>query len=271
MGKFIYSVTSISLAFQLVPLGAYAAFHEVLQDRRENARQERQDQREQFKGKVEKRRETLKQELKSGKEAVTGEAKKLREAMKAEVEKKKKEFGEKQKVLKEELKAKREKFQGETAKRREELKKKVGEKRAENVEKFFGNMIEKFRAAAERLKKSANDIEMRIKKAEANGRDMTEANKKLLSAREKIGEVEKTLEEARTKYSEYVNALNHPDVSSKAAFNRVKRAVGILEKKIKEAQRALVEALTTMKGVGKKEGQATTTPSTSTTATTTSQ
>ncbi len=148
---------------------------------------------------------------------------------------------------------KRQEFTDGAKDRKAILQKKLGEKRGERIEQFFTKMTEKFDSALERLEKTADKIEGRLTKAAENGRDVVALRAKLTEARAKIEEARTFLEDAKAKYSD---AAKNADF--KAAFRNVKEVVQSVSGKIKEAHRALVEVITSMKGLGK--GQVTPPP-----------
>mgnify|MGYP001581897653 CR=1 FL=1 len=119
-------------------------------------------------------------------------------------------------------------------------------------------MSEKFHAAIERLKNFADKIEDRLDKAEDNGKDVNESRAKLVEARTKIIATETALADAKAKYAE---AVKNPDF--KASFAKVKEVVSGVVEKVREAHKALVDVVTSMKGLGggvEKSPVATTTP-----------
>lgn len=247
-------INSVVLA-GFVPVAAYAAFHDGLLQRKQEIRDEIQQQRENLRQQIQEKRDTLRTELQERRAEFRGEVREVQRAVREEFQARLREFQAKREALRQELEEKRVRFQEERKARVEELKKKVGEKRAERIEQFFQKMLEKFNAAIERLKRFADRIEERINRAEANGRDVTDAKSKLLTAREKIVDAEKALEDAKAKYTE---ATKDPDF--KAAFKKVREIVHGVVAKLKEAHAALVDVITTLKGIGRgaegaKEGE----------------
>jgi len=262
MRKITYLIISSSLVLQFTPpVTALAAFHAALQSKREEAKQDLQQKRDTLKQEVKERRDALKDDLQQKRDTIKGEprekrdvftqeAREKRDAMMQEFKKRQEVFHEqvkeKRDVLHNELKEKREKFMAEMKERKEGLKKKLGEKRAERVEQFFQQMVEKFKNAIERFKNFTDRIAERLNKAEENGKDISELRAKLALANEKILEAEKALEDAKTKYSE---AVKEPDF--KVAFQRVKEIVRGVTEKVKAAHRALVEVVSSLKGLGR--------------------
>ena len=181
--------------------------------------------------------------------------------MKAEMQQKREVFMEdirtKREAFRDEILKKREVFRAEAQKRRDALKKKLGEERAKRIEQFFGNMVEKFEKAIDRLNSFADRIEERLNKAEKNGKDVAALNVLLTTAREKISGAETALVDAKAKYAE-ATASNQ---DFKVAFKKVHEIVKGVVVKVKEAHRALVDVINSTKGLG-AEHPATTTPST---------
>lgn len=249
--KIIYLVLNSAIFAGFMPLAAYAAFHEGLLERRQEVREEIQQERDTLRQNIREKRNTLREDLRDKVDALRGEIKERQGAIREEFLAKQREFQERREALRKELEEKRAKFLEEKKTRVEELKKKVGEKRAERIEQFFQKMLEKFGNVIERLKRFADRIEERINRAEANGKEVTAARAKLLTARERIADAEKALEDAKAKFTE---AAKDPDF--KAAFKKVREIVHGVAAKLREAHRALVEVITTLRGIGGGEERA---------------
>lgn len=247
--KITYILINSVIFAGFMPVVAYAVFHEGLRERRDAVKDEIQEERQDLRQQIQEKRDTLRQELQEKRGELRGKVRERQAAIREEFQTRLREFQAKREALRQELEEKRAQFRDEREKRVEELKKKVGEKRAERIEQFFKKMLEKFDAAIERLKRFADRIEERINRAEANGKDVTEARAKLLTARERIADAEKALEDAKAQYTE---AAKDPDF--KAAFKKVREIVHGVVVKLKEAHRALVEVITTLKGIGGGEG-----------------
>lgn len=227
-----------------------------LQEKREALRQGAQEKRDALKQDLKEKKDSLKQEfvdkkeqLKDKVDGTRSETKDKREVVRTEMQEKrealKKEMQEKKEGMKKEIEAKREQFKVSAQERRDALKKKLGEKRAENIEKFFMNMSEKFHAAIGRLNTFADKIEDRLDKAEDNGKDVSVARTKLADAQSRIAATERSLADAKTGYKEMVK-----DSDPKAAFAKVKEAVGSVAANVREAHKLLVEVVTSLKGLG---------------------
>lgn len=224
MPKTLSILVTATLMLYVAPLITRAAFHEALQERRATTREEIQSKRDTLRDEVRQRREALKKEFEERRQALRADAERLRE-----------------------------KFRQDAQVRRDELKKKLGEKRAERVEQFFTQMLRKFEAAIARLTQLADRIAGRLNEAEARGRDVGALRTQLEQARTKIVEAEKALEDAKAKYTE---AAKNPDF--KAAFKNVREIVNGVQEKVKDAHKALVDVVNSIKGLGR--GTATTTP-----------
>lgn len=143
-----------------------------------------------------------------------------------------------------EAKNKREDFKKEAQQRIGALKKRVGEERAKRIEQFFAQMARKFENAIDRLEGLADRVESRLTKAEEAGNDVSKIKDRLKSARDKIASAETALNDAKAKFKEMANSQN-----PKEAFRQVKVLVQGVAQKIKEAHRALVDVVKSVKGL----------------------
>ena len=143
-----------------------------------------------------------------------------------------------------EAKNKRETFKAEAQKRIDALKKRVGEERAKRIEQFFNQMARKFENAIDRLNGLADRIESRLQKSEEAGNDVSKIKDQLKSARDKISAAETALNDAKAKFKEMANSQN-----PKEAFKQVKILVQGVAQKIKDAHRALVSVVNSIKGL----------------------
>jgi len=220
----------------LVPVLVFG--QDSLRDRRMELQQDIQQQRDDLRGEIQEKREGMRQEMQDKRGAMTDELKAKREAMMQEMKAKRE-------ALRDEIIKKREAFREEAQKRREELRKKLGEKRAENIERFFNNMVRKFENAIERLEKLADRIDARLKKAKERGKDVASLEDLLQAARGKIDAVKTALEDAKAKYTA---ATGDPDFGR--SFKKVKELVRGVAQKAKDAHKALVEVIRSTKGLG---------------------
>ncbi|OGF64159.1 hypothetical protein A2661_00230 [Candidatus Giovannonibacteria bacterium RIFCSPHIGHO2_01_FULL_45_24] len=143
-----------------------------------------------------------------------------------------------------EAKTKRETFKKEAEQRINALKKRVGEERAKRIEQFFNQMVRKFENAIDRLNGLADRIESRLQKSEEAGHDVSKIKDQLKSARDKISAAETALSDAKAKFKEMTNSQN-----PKESFRQVKTLVQGVAQKIKEAHRALVGVVNSIKGL----------------------
>lgn len=244
--RFYLRATLVVTLFGL--FAVFAVLHAQTPGSREELKGNLQQKREELKQEVKDRRDSLKQEIQDKGNAVREEIKTRVEGVKQEVKERRKVFQdevkEKRAVLREELKTKREAFHEEAKSRREELKKKLGEKRAERIEVFFQKMVEKFEKAFARLHEFAGRIASRLDKAAENGRDVSMPREKLKIAEERIVEAERALEDAKVRYTE---AAKDPDL--RVAFGKVRELVQGVAAKVRAAHRALVDVITSLKGV----------------------
>ena len=171
-------------------------------------------------------RKALTQELRQKQQALQQEAKQKRNA------------------LAQEAKTKREAFKDEAKQRIEAMKKKVGEERAKRIDQFFNQMVKKFENAIDRLNSLADRIESRLNKSEDAGNDVSKIRDQLKSARDKISAAETALSDAKAKFKEMANSQN-----PKEAFKQVKILVQGVAQKMKDAHRALVDVVNSIKGL----------------------
>lgn len=168
----------------------------------------------------------LRQEVKQKRDVLMQEAKQKRES------------------LMQEAKTKREAFKEEAKQRVEAMKKKLGEERAKRIEQFFNNMVRKFENAIDRLNNLAERIESRLTKTEDAGNDVAKQRDLLKVARDKITAVETALSDAKAKFAEMAKSEN-----PKEAFKKVKELAHSVAEKVKEAHKALVDVVTSLKGL----------------------
>lgn len=154
------------------------------------------------------------------------------------------ELRQKQQALQQEAKQKREAFKNEARERVEAMKKKLGEERAKRIDQFFNQMVRKFENAIDRLNNLADRIESRLNKTEAAGNDISKQRDMLKSARDKIAAVESALSDAKAQFGAMAKSEN-----PKEAFRKVKELVRGVAQKVKDAHRALVDVVNSIKGL----------------------
>ena len=182
-------------------------------------------------------RKMLNQELRQKQAALKQEAQKKRQALEAEMKTKRD-------ALMQEMKMKRQTFEQEKQQRIDALKKKLGDERAKKIEQFFNNMVKKFEAAIDRLNKLADRIDALLNKAAAAGKDVSAQKTALQAARVKITAVETALGDAKTQFGAMAKSAD-----PKTAFQKVKELVRGVEQKIKDAHSALVNVVSSTKGL----------------------
>ena len=237
----------VSLAVAWAPYTASAAFHEQIRERAADLRQERKDERGAVRTEIKEPREMMKEKA----DMMKGKAGEMKADAREEMMKMKEEMREKRSALQEEIAKRREEFQAKAEERREALKKKLGENRAARIEQFFAAMARKFEDAIDRLEKSAERIEERIGSSGAGEADKAVLQERMTAARAKIAEAQAEFESAKTRYAD---AVKDPDF--KAAFKKVHDIVRGVAAKVKDAHRALVDAVAGLKSAAAPVGSA---------------
>src|SRR3989344_6817228 len=177
-------------------------------------------------------------------EVIDGRALQLRQEFKLKQQAIQQEAKQNREVLMQEFKAKRETFKTDAQKRVDALKKKEGEERAKRIEQFFNQMVRKFENAIDRLNNLADRIESRLTKTEAAGNDVSKQRDLLKAARDKISAVETALSDAKAQFAAMAKSEN-----PKVAFEKVKELVRGVAQKVKDADKALVDVVTAVKGL----------------------
>ncbi len=136
--------------------------------------------------------------------------------------------------------------QGELQEKRVEKRTRLEERRVQNIRKFFAKMGRRLEAAISRLDKMAEKIASRLKKFEERGGNVSIAKAKLDLAKAKIAEAGAAYADAKLKLEDALKSDTPKDAFEKVREGLVK---GVVEK-IKEAHRALVEAVRALKGEG---------------------
>jgi DNA repair exonuclease SbcCD ATPase subunit len=136
--------------------------------------------------------------------------------------------------------------------KRQSVLQRFNERRQAIIRSFFARMVRRYEAAILRMQKLGDRIQSRIEKARAAGRDVTQAQAALDQARSQWSQAKGTLEEVRGKLEGVLGAGD-----PKAAFQEVKSLLGTMKGQLKSVHQALVEAITTLKGLGggTREGQ----------------
>lgn len=236
-------VPAAALAVESVPLpGARQEIHQEM-------RKDTQQMRVEMQGKAQEMRkdaQQMKTEMQTKAQEMRAEMHKEMEAMKI-----------KRAAVQAEIKRARDDFKAKVEQRKADLKKKLGEERARRIEQYFGQMMEKFEHAIDRLKKVADRIDERLNASTADPAAVEPLRAKLVAARVRIDEAQTALTAAKAKYADAVK-----NADFKTAFQNVRGLVTDVAAMVRKAHRALVEVLAAIKEVntrGRARG-ATTTP-----------
>ncbi len=132
---------------------------------------------------------------------------------------------------------------GGVAEKREEAKSRIEEFKKRNIRNYFSSMGKRIGAALIRLDKLAGRIESRITKLKERGQDTSGAQAALEEARGAIEAAKTAFNEAKAKLDTALSSDN-----PKVAFRAVREGLvkGVIDK-IKEAHKALVEAMKALK------------------------
>ena len=112
------------------------------------------------------------------------------------------------------------------------------EKRKEEIQKFWDKMVHRLQILIRNEKNLADRIQKRLDALISQGADVIDAKAKLAIARTKIADAEKALANASAQVSSIISSND-----AKIAFSKVKDLNNQVLAKIKEAQRALVDAI----------------------------
>lgn len=129
--------------------------------------------------------------------------------------------------------------------KREQVRERLAEKRKQIIRDHFNRMMKRFDAALERIKKIGERIQSRIERAKANGKDVASAQTALDRAKTSWQEAKSAVDGVKGKLESVLSADD-----PKAAFKDVQNLIEAARDKIKAAHAAMVDAITTLKGVG---------------------
>ena len=138
---------------------------------------------------------------------------------------------------------------------RQNIKDQREERRREIAKKHFEQVVARMTAHIERLEKLATRIETRIGKIEATGRDMTKAKSNLAIGKTKIDSAKSALVSFKTSGLSTVDSL--ASTTPNNLLKSLKDSADVVEKLIREAHQALVDAVNSI--IPGKPGTATTT------------
>ena len=236
--------------------GASTTRQQIREDRKEVRQENRQDRQELRKAVGDQLRE-VQGTIQADREALKTEIKGLaREEAKKRLEEFRKESEVKREEVHTEIKSERDAFKAKANERRDELQKKIGDAKAQQVENYFTQMMNRMDAAVDRLDKLADRIESRLNKIQGAGQDITEPLAALDTARVSIAAVHTAITDAKAKFTD-LSTSNTPQEQ----FAAIKELVNTVKTKSKEAHAALVEVISSIKR-GKLDVEATTTPKT---------
>jgi len=174
----------------------------------------------------------------------SGAGVKTQEERKADFEAKRQESLQKTQELRTQIQQKRDDFKQKETARREELKKQLGEQRAANIERFFQRMSANFESAADRLGGLADRLETYLSRLADEGKDISVLQDNLEQARVKVAVAKQSLENSK---NDYAKAVESDDF--KTAFQNVRSSVEGVKIKMREARQALVDVISSIKGV----------------------
>ena len=124
------------------------------------------------------------------------------------------------------------------------------QRQREIIKAHFTKMMRRLDAAVLRLEKLAARMDTRIDKLTAKGVDMTKAKEKMTIARGKIADAKQAIADARTAADALVNSEK-----PKELFGDIRKLIKKAEQTVKDAHRALVEALREIKAsAGLRDG-----------------
>ncbi|MEK7559953.1 MAG: hypothetical protein AAB522_01475 [Patescibacteria group bacterium] len=237
-------------------LALFVPAFSIAHENEEGVTQLRKEEIKTLRADISQKRETLKSEAMEKRDALNTDIKQKREALKMEsknlskeqlMEKRemfREEVKTKREDLRETIKEKREAFKEEAKERIEALKKKLSEERAKRIEAFFGTMVRKFEAAISRLRKLGDRIDSRLDKFEDAGKDVATFKTSLENARTAIEAAEDALDKAKEEFK----ALSQSE-NPKEYFKKVKDIVATVAQKVKNAHKALVDVINSIKGL----------------------
>lgn len=235
--------------FVIVPLAVFAQVvsasttrQQIIEDRKE-VRQEIEEDRKELRIQAGEKLRTMQRDIQIEREALKTEIKGLtKEEVKKRIEEFRIKSREKREEVRVEIKSEREEFHKKATERREELKKKIGEERAKQVEEYFTRMMNRMDAAIDRLDKLTDRLQSRLDKIKDSGKDITEPQSALDTARVSIAGAHTAISDAKIKFAELVKS-NTP----KESFFTIKEIVSSVKTKLKEAHAALVEVINSIK------------------------
>lgn len=216
----------------------------VLNEDKAKVRADINEKQDMFKTDTKDRRDALKVDIMQKREALKSEirnlpkeqVRKMRDAVRIEIKEKRADFLDT-------VKDKRDAFKDRAKERIDILKEKFSEDRAKKIEAFFGGMVRKFEAAINRFRHLADRIDSRLDKFEDEGKDVSALRISLDNARNSIESAEDALDKAKEEFTTFVLSEN-----PKENFEKVKAVVQNVASAVKNAHKALVDVINSIKG-----------------------
>ena len=131
--------------------------------------------------------------------------------------------------------------------RRDAAKERLTDNRKQQIKKWWTRNAQRLARIIERESKMADKINEKLEKAARNGKDVSAARAKLIDARAKIAAAAQALRDA-TAQVDGIIANNKPS----EAFRKLHELNKTVTNAIREAHKALVDVLVTLRGVGAK-------------------
>lgn len=124
------------------------------------------------------------------------------------------------------------------------MRAKIAAVRVERIRAYFRRMINKLESAIERLEAIATKIENRIDKFQnERGKDVSQARAKLQSARQHIDLAKQSLQNTKDTFEQAITSD-----SPRENFEKVRAKIKETTEHIRQAHRALVDAIIVLKG-----------------------
>jgi DNA repair exonuclease SbcCD ATPase subunit len=129
--------------------------------------------------------------------------------------------------------------------KREEMKERLSNARQERIKSWFKRMQKRLTMLIDRQYRLADKIQVRLDRAAENGKDVTSLRADLAAARTKID----TAKQALTGMAGQIDSILE-DNSPREAFAKLHELQKDVFNKIREAHRALVKVIASLRGIG---------------------
>lgn len=237
------------LAYAQEPTAAPARPFEVRKERRVEIKEDIKDGRVEIKERMKERHQEFASSTRERREETKENIKELRAEFASTTKERRHEF-------REDIKKLRVEFASTTQARRDAIKANVAERVKEQVIKHVERIERRLTAAIERFENLSDRMASRIEKLEEKGVDMTNAKALLATADAAIAQAETEVEAIGDALEQALQSEN-----PKEAFTTLVRpAVTAAEEAVKEAHKALVEALRAVKAADPDNDNASSTP-----------